>query len=142
MRALAIRTGQELRLNKLAELAGVTEITVKRWLSLAEASGLIYFLEPFSTNRTKVLAKSPRVYMIDTGLAAFLCGIPSPQALQADTNAAAFFETFVVAELVKSWRHNGRTPRFFFYRDQKKQAEIDLLIEVDGTIHPLTAPNG
>ncbi len=137
MRALAIRTGQELRLNKFAELTGVTEVTVRRWLSVAEASGLIFLLEPFSTNRTKVLAKSPKVYMTDTGLAAYLCGIATAEALQTDSNAGAFFETFVVTELLKSWRHNGREPRFFFYRDQKKQAEIDLLIENGGKFHPI-----
>ena len=137
MRALAIRTGQELRLNKLAELTGVTEVTVRRWLSVAEASGLIFLLEPFSKNRTKVLAKSPKVYMTDTGLAAYLCGIATAEALQTDSNADAFFETFVVTELLKSWRHNGREPRFFFYRDQKKQAEIDLLIENGGKYHPI-----
>lgn len=137
MRALAIRTSQELRLNKLAELTGVTEVTVRRWLSVAEASGLIFLLEPFSTNRTKVLAKSPKVYMTDTGLAAYLCGIATAEALQTDSNAGAFFETFVVTELLKSWRHNGREPRFFFYRDQKKQAEIDLLIEDGGKFHTI-----
>lgn len=137
MQALAIRTGQELRINKLAQFTGVSEPTAKRWLYTAQASGLIYMLEPFSTNLTKQLTKSPKVYMTDCGLAAYLCKIASPEALKNDTNAGAFFETFVVTELLKSWRHNGREPHFYFYRDPKTQAEIDLIIESDGIYHPV-----
>lgn len=89
--ALALRTGQELRLNKLAEIAGVTELTVRRWLSIAQASGLIYLLPPFSVNASKTLTKSPKVYFTDTGLAAYLCKFSTPEEMRKDTNAGAFF---------------------------------------------------
>ena len=120
MVALAMRTGQELRLNKLSELTGVSALTAKRWLSIAEASGIIYLLRPFSTNATKTLTKSPKVYFTDTGLAAYLCGFSTPEEMQQDMNAGAFFETFVVVEILKSWRHNGFEPDLYFYRDAKK----------------------
>lgn len=137
VKALAIRTGQELRLNTLAQIAQVAVPTVKRWLSLAQTLGLIYLLSPFSTNKSKSLIKSPKLYFTDTGLAAWLCGFTTPQELSRDMNAGAFFETFVVMEILKSWRHNGTEPRLFFYRDQKGLAEIDLLIHADGKWHPV-----
>ena len=135
--ALAMRTGQDLRINKLCEFSGVPEATVKRWLSIAEASGIIYLLRPFSTNATKTLTKSPKVYFTDTGLAAYLCGFSTPEEMQQDMNAGAFFETFVVVEILKSWRHNGFEPDLYFYRDAKKQSEIDLLIHANGAYHPV-----
>ena len=135
--ALALRTGQELRLNKLAEMTGVTELTVRRWLSVAEASGLVYLLPPFSSNTSKTLTKSPKVYFTDTGLAAYLCKFSTPQEMQKDTNAGAFFETFVITEILKSWRHNGLEPDFYYYRDAKKQTEIDLIIHRKGLYHPI-----
>ena len=137
MMALAMRTGQELRINKLCEIAGVSDATVKRWLSVAEASGLIYLLRPFSTNATKTLTKSPKVYFCDTGLAAFLCGFSTPEEMHRDMNAGAFFETFVIMEILKSWRHNGQEPDLYFYRNTKKQSEIDLLIHANGLYHPV-----
>lgn len=135
--ALALRTGQELRLNKLAEMTGVTELTVRRWLSVAEASGLIYLLPPFSSNASKTLTKSPKIYFADTGLAAYLCKFSTPQEMQKDTNAGAFFETFIVTEILKSWRHNGLEPDLYYYRDAKKQTEIDLIIHRNGLYHPV-----
>lgn len=135
--ALAMKTGQDLRVNKLCEFSGVPEATVKRWLSIAEASGIIYLLRPFSRNATKTLTKSPKIYFTDTGLAAYLCGFSTPEEMQQDMNAGAFFETFVVVEILKSWRHNGFEPDLYFYRDAKKQSEIDLLIHANGAYHPV-----
>lgn len=137
MKALALRTGQELRINKLSELTGVSDPTVKRWLRLAETAGLIYLLPPFFSNKTKTLVKSPKIYFIDTGLCAWLCGFSTAEEMHRDTNAGAFFETFVVSEILKSWRHNGLEPELYFYRDAKKQSEIDLLIHAEGKWHPV-----
>lgn len=137
MKALALRMGQELRINKLSELTGVSDPTVKRWLRLAETAGLIYLLPPFFSNKTKTLVKSPKIYCTDTGLCASLCGFSTAEEMQRDTNAGAFFETFVVSEIRKSWRHNGLEPELYFYRDAKKQSEIDLLIHAEGKWHPV-----
>lgn len=137
MTALAARTGQELRIGALAQAAGVAEPTVRRWLSIAEASGIIYLLRPYYANVAKQLVKSPKIYFTDTGLACYLCGISSPDALMAHPNNGAFFETFAVMEILKSWVHNGEAAAFFFYRDSKTQQEIDLLIRADGKLHPV-----
>ena len=137
MKALALRTGQELRIGKLAELTGVSDPTVKRWLALAQTAGIVYLLPAFFANKTKSLVKSPKIYFTDTGLAAWLCGFSTPEEMLRDSNAGAFFETFVVSEILKSWRHNGIEPELYFYRDAKKQSEIDLLIHADGMWHPV-----
>ena len=135
--ALALRTGQELRLNKLAEMTGVTELTIRRWLSVAETCGLIYLLPPFFSNTSKTLTKSPKIYFTDTGLAAYLCKFSTPEEMQRDTNAGAFFETFVITEILKSWRHNGQEPDLYYFRDAKKQTEIDLIIHRNGLYYPV-----
>lgn len=137
MQGLALRTGQELRIGQLALIAGVDESTAKRWLSIAEASGLVYLLRPLSGNAGKTLTKSPKVYMTDVGLASFLCRRTTPAELQTDMNSGAFFETFVITEILKSWVHNGRVPDFYFYRDPKTQKEIDLIIHNEGRWHPI-----
>ena len=137
LRELALRTGQELKIGDLAKTVGINDRTVKNWLSIAENSGLIYLLKPYHTNISKQLVKSPKVYFTDTGLAAYLIGFSSPQAMAEYTRSGAFFETFVVTEILKSWVHNGLQPEFFFYRDSKTQKEIDLLIRSDGKLHPV-----
>ncbi len=135
--ALALRTGQELRIGRLAQTAGVNAATIKRWLSIAEASGIIYLLPPFFTNANRQLVKSPKVYFTDTGLACWLCNLHHPENVLSYKDAGALFETFVITELLKSWRHNGLQAQFYFYRDSKSQAEIDLLIQHQGVYHPV-----
>ena len=138
LRELALRTGQELRIGDLAKTVGVTDRTIKGWLSLAENSGLIYLLRPYYANNIgKQFVKSPKVYFTDTGLAAYLIGFSSPQKMAEYPNAGAFFETFVIMEILKGWVHNGLRPEFFFFRDSKSQKEIDLLIRSDGKLHPV-----
>lgn len=137
LRELALRTGQELRIGELAKTVGVNEKTIKNWLSLAEGSELIYLLRPYYANIGKQFVKSPKIYFIDTGLAAYLIEFPNPKAMSEYTNAGAFFETFVITEILKSWIHNGLTPAFYFYRDSKTQQEIDLLIRSEGKLYPV-----
>lgn len=137
LKALAMCTAQELRINKLSKLSGVTEPTVKRWLEVAQAIGLIYLLQPFSSDRSKTLTKSPKVYFCDTGLAAYLCGFSTATQMQRDTNAGAFFKTFVITEILKSWYHNSIKPEMYYYRDAKKNTNVDLLIHANGLYHPV-----
>ena len=136
LKALAARTGQELRIQVLSQMCDVGMPTVKRWLSIAEASGLIYLLPAFSGNINKQIVKSPKVYMADTGLAAALLGISSADEMQNHPYNGAFFETFVIDEILKSYCHNGIKPDFYFYRDSTGM-EIDLLIHADGVYFPV-----
>ena len=97
---------------------------------------MIYLLPPFYENVGKTLIKKHKLYFTDTGFAAWLCKSPSPQALRKTYNAGAFFENFVVMEIVKSWKHNGKRPLFYFYRDAQRK-EIDLLIREGETYYPI-----
>lgn len=134
--ALASRIGQELQITKAAGEAGIAPATARQWLSAAEATGIIRLLPPFPEDVGKALVKKPKLYFTDTGLAAWLCGIPSSEALRLQCNRGAFFENFAVIELLKSWAHNGRRADFFFYRDAQQNG-IDLVIRDGITYHPV-----
>lgn len=136
LRVSAARTGQLLNMAELARDADVAPNTAKRWLSILQASGLVYLLEPWFTNVTKRMVKTPKLYFLDTGLASYLTQWSSPETLEAGAMAGAMLETWVVGELLKSWWHNGLGAPFYFYRD-KEQREVDLIIVRDGTVYPV-----
>lgn len=136
LRATAARTGQLLNLTDLARDCDISPPTAKSWLSILIASGILYLLEPFSTNLTKRLVKTPKLYFLDTGLCAYLTGWSDPKTLEAGAMAGAILETFVVSEILKSWWHNGKQAPLFFYRDKNK-VEVDLLIVADQIAHPV-----
>ena len=136
LRATAARTGQLLNLSDLARDADVAPNTAKSWLSILQASGIVFLLEPYYTNMTKRLVKRPKLYFLDTGLCAYLTEWLSPETLEAGAMSGAVLETWIMAEILKSYWHNGKRPQFYYYRDKDKK-EIDLLIVRDGTIYPL-----
>lgn len=136
VRAAAARTGQLLNYNDLARDVGVDNKTVKSWLSILEASGLVYLLSPYHTNVTKRLVKTPKLYFLDTGLCSYLTQWSSPEALEAGAMSGPILETFMLAEILKSYWHNGESALFYFYRD-KDQKEIDLIIDRDGMLYPV-----
>lgn len=136
IRSAAARTAQLLNLADMARDVGIAPNTAKHWLSILIASGLVWLLEPYHTNLSKRLVKTPKLYFLDTGLAAYLTQWSTPATLEAGAMSGAIFETWVLAELLKSYWHNGRQAPFHYYRD-KDQKEIDLLIVLDGRIHPV-----
>lgn len=137
LRAVAARTGQILNYSDLARDADITMPTAKAWLSILKTSGLVWLLEPYFNNITKRMIKAPKLFMLDTGLCAFLTGWSSPKVLEAGAMAGAIFETWCFTEILKSYLHNGRSQvPFYFYRDKDKR-EIDLLIEQNGTLYPV-----
>ena len=136
LRAVAARTAQLLNLADLARDVDVAPNTVKNWLSILEASGIILLLDPYHTNRTKRLVKAPKLHFLDSGLCAYLNRWTSPETLEAGAMAGAVLESWVVAEVLKSFRHAGRDAPLYFYRDRDRR-EVDLLIEWDGLLHPL-----
>lgn len=145
LRAAAARTGQLLNMSDMARDASITPTTAKRWLGVLEASSIIYLLEPYHTNTTKRLIKAPKLYFLDTGLAAYLTEWSSPETLEAGAMSGAILETFIFTEILKSYWHNGRRAPLYYYRDKDKK-EIDLLIVQDEKIYPLefkktAAPN-
>lgn len=136
LRSAAARTGQLLNLADMARDVGVAPNTAKHWLSILVASGLVWLLEPYHTNLSKRLVKTPKLYFLDTGLAAYLTEWSSPATLEAGAFSGAIFETWVVAEMLRSYWHNGKQAPLYFYRD-KDQKEIDVLIVRDGRAHPV-----
>lgn len=137
MVAAAASTGQLLNLASLARDVGISQPTAERWLSILVASNIVYLLQPYSNNITKRAVKTPKLYFLDTGLAAYLTKWNTPDVLKNGAMAGAFFETFVVSEIIKSYYNRGilELP-IYFYRD-KDMREIDLLIEDGGVLYPL-----
>lgn len=136
VRAAAARTGQLLNVAELARDADIAPNTAKHWLSVLEASGIVFLLEAYHTNVTKRLVKAPKLYFLDTGLCSWLTEWSSPETLEAGAASGALLETWILAELLKSWWHQGRRAPFYYYRDADRH-EVDLLIVQDGTVHPL-----
>ncbi|MDO8588841.1 MAG: ATP-binding protein [Armatimonadota bacterium] len=136
LRIAAARTGQLLNLSEFARDADIAVNTAKTWLSILQASGVVYLLEPYHTNLTKRLVKTPKLYLLDTGLCAYLTEWSSPETLEAGAMSGAILETWVISELLKGYLHNGKHAPFYYYRDKDKR-EIDLLILRNGVIHPL-----
>ncbi len=136
LRAAAARTAQMLNFSDLARDADVAPNTAKTWLSILQTSGIIYLLEPYYTNLTKRLVRTPKLYFLNTGLCAYLTEWSSPETLEAGAMSGPILESWIVGELLKSYRHNGHMPPFYYYRDRDGK-EIDLLILRDGAIYPL-----
>lgn len=134
--AAAARTGQLLNYASLARDTGVDNKTAKAWLSVLEASGLVFLLPPYYSNLTKRLVKTPKLYFLDTGLAAYLTRWPDTASLEAGSLSGAILETWVVSEIIKSYWHNGLECNLYFYRDTD-QREIDLLIESGDMLYPV-----
>ena len=133
---MAARTGQELKYDDIAGSIGVSAPTAKAWVSILERSGVIYILRPYYSNITKRLVKTPKVYFMDTGLAAYLCRWPSAETLENGAMDGAFFETYAVTEIVKSCYNAGKPADLYYYRDIDKK-EIDLLIAEGDKLYPI-----
>lgn len=134
--ALAARTGQELNYSSVSKDIGIDSKTVKSWVSVLQTSGLIYLLQPYSTNLKKRLVKTPKIYFLDTGLCSYLTGWSSPKAIESGVMSGSLLETYIFSEIIKSYWHNGLRPNIYYYRDSN-QKEIDLVIEQDNTLYPI-----
>ena len=143
MTSVAARTGEMLNYANIASEVGVSEPTIKNWVSVLERTGIVYILQPYSSNALARAIKTPKIYFRDTGLACYLTRWLSPETLMNSAVAGNMFETFVVSEILKSCSNEGRDYRFsiFYYRGKDKRAsgenEIDLVIEEDGMLYPV-----
>lgn len=134
--ACAARTGQMVNYTDIAKDLGISSPTAKQWLSILVSSGIVTLLEPYYNNALKRVVKSPNMYFLDTGLCAYLTRWTNPQSLEVGAMSGAFFETYVVSEIIKSYYNAGKRPPIYYYRDSD-QKEIDLIIEQDGTLFPI-----
>lgn len=128
LRLCAGRVGQLLNLSSLAADCGIAQPTARRWLSVLEASYIVFRLSPFHANFGKRLIKTPKLYFYDSGLVASLLGIEHPDQLATHPLRGSIFETWVVSEIVKQHRHRGKRPHLFFYQERGR-LEIDLVME-------------
>ncbi len=122
------RIGQLLNLSALAADAGITRVTAQSWLSVLQASHLIFLTPPWSSNISKRLIKSPKLYFCDAGLAASLLGVRESGHLSAHPLRGLLFENWAMTELLKAQTHCGIKPSLYFLRD-KQGHELDALIE-------------
>lgn len=135
IRLIAARSAQELNMAALSRELGVDAKTCRRWLDVLETTGLVIELPGYSGNLSDRLIKRPKIYFMDTGLACYLTGWQSAEAMSQGTYSGAIFETWVVSEIMKSWRFNGLHPVIYYYRD-RMQKEIDLLISRNQQLLP------
>ena len=133
---MAARTGQELKYSEIAGDIGISAPTAKAWVSILESSGIIFILHPYAVNITKRLVKTPKVYFMDTGLAAYLCRWPDALTLENGPMDGAFLETYAVTEIVKSYYTAGKPVDLYYYRDIDGK-EIDLLVAEGRSIYPI-----
>lgn len=151
MIAAAARTGEILNYSNIASEVGKDADTVKRWISILEASGVIYLLEPYTSGVLKRAIKSPKLYFRDTGLACYLTRWLTPEALAYGAMNGAMFETFAISEILKSFSNEGMDYRYMvsYYRGRdrnvlvrdgkqiERESEIDFIIEENGTLYPV-----
>jgi predicted AAA+ superfamily ATPase len=136
LRLCAGRTGQTLNYESLAGDTGVSAKTVKEWLSILEASFIIHILPPYFENVGKRLIKSPKLFFVDVGFAAYLLDLHQPAQISRDPLRGALVENFVVMETLKFYLNRGILPSLFYFRENNG-AEIDLLIKQGSTLFPL-----
>jgi uncharacterized protein len=141
VRLCAGRCGQLLNIANLSQDAGVSHTTATQWLGLLQTSGIVYLLAPWFTNTTKRLTKAPKLFFIDTGLAAWLLNIRSADQLARDPLWGHLFENFIVIEALKDQWHFGQTQALHHYRSATGQ-EVDLLLADGAKVHAIEVKAG
>jgi len=134
--ACAALVSEQVNYKTLADAAEISQPTSKEWLRLLEGLGIIYLLRPYAGNALKRLTKAPKLYFCDTGLAAHLAMWPTPETLMNGAAGGHYFENFVVAEMLKSYAYSQTRANMTYYRDSNAK-EIDIVVELNNSIHPL-----
>ncbi len=140
---IAFRTSQEVNYEIYSRDLNLNVRTIKRWLNILVDTGIIILLQPFMPNISKRIIKAPKLYFMDTGLCAYLCKWPNSEMLKECSMGQAFFETFVVSEIFKSFYNNLENPNhnLYYYRDIDGK-EIDLLYIERNSIYPIEIKKG
>lgn len=136
LRLCAARTGQILNMSELSRDVGVSVPTIKKWISVLEASYQVYLLQPHFNNLGKRLIKSPKLYFIDTGIATYLLGLHGREPLLQGPMMGPLFETLVVSEWVKAFYHRGERPELYYWRS-KTGVEVDMIVDRNGKLFPI-----
>lgn len=141
LRLCAGRTGQLLNLSNLAEDCGISHNTAKSWISILEASYIIFLLQPHHTNFNKRIIKTPKLYFYDSGLVTWLLSIQTQEQLNIHSLRGAIFESFIISEFFKAQLNKGISPNYYFWRDRSGN-EIDLLADQGIKLRPYEIKSG
>ncbi len=141
LRLLAGRVGQLVNNSALATEVGVSSTTIGSWLSILEASHIIFTLKPWYKNRNSQVVKTPKVYFCDTGLVSYLLGIETPEQMIRDPLLGNIFENLVVIEALKARINNGLEPNLYFFRNSNS-LEIDLILKEQGKLKLFEVKSG
>ena len=141
MRMMAARCGQLLNLNSVANDLGIAQTTARDWLSILEATYVVFRLPPYHVNYGKRLVKAPKLYFHDTGLAAWLLGIRDTPSMNIHPMRGALFENLCISDYVKHLRHTGAAGAPYFWRDNIGN-EVDLLIDHASRLWPVEFKSG
>jgi predicted AAA+ superfamily ATPase len=136
LKICASMSGQLINYTSISNSIGISQPTVKKWMSLLETSGVIFILSPHYRNFKKRIVKTPKLYFADTGILSFLLSIRNPDELINHPLWGNIFETFIISELYKRVYHTGEKPPFYFWRD-KTGNEIDLIVDIGSKLLPI-----
>lgn len=143
MKLCAARVGQQLNIADLATNLGIDQRKVRAWLSVLEASYIIFFLKPHFQNFNKRITKTPKLYFYDTGLACSLLDIKSRDTLALSHYRGNLFESLIISDLQKQYYNKGITsPPLYFWRDQNGRVEVDCIIDRGDTLFPVEIKSG
>ena len=138
LKAAAARSGQMLNYSNLARDTGISVPTAKKYMSILETSNIARLIYPYKNNQSAPMVSTPKMYFLDTGLMAYLTDWKTPEVLASGAMAGHFFETWCVAEILKSYANNGEEPSVFYFRTKERNpSEIDLLIRENQTLYPI-----
>lgn len=141
VRLCAGRTGQLLHLSQLGNDAGISHATARAWLDLLQTSFIIHLLQPWFTNSSKRLIKTPKLYFVDVGLACWLLGLREAVQVDRDPLRGALFENMIVLEALKDRLNTGESAEMYFYRDSTGH-EIDLMMPMGRALHAIEIKSG
>ena len=141
LKMCAARSGQFLNLSALAADCGISHVTAREWMTVLEASYIVYLLRPYHRNFGKRLVKMPKLYFLDTGLMAYLLGIRDAESLATHASRGMLFETLVVSEWVKRQFNAGQVAELYFWRDSAGH-EVDLLVPNGSLLLPVEIKSG
>lgn len=143
MEYIALRTANQIDYADISRNIGIDSRTVKEWISILETSGIIKLLQPYMSNISARIIKKPKIYFLDTGLCSYLARIPTAEILEKSAFAGAFYETYVISEIIKSYYNSSKDYKreIYYYRD-KDQKEVNLIIESFEGIYPIEIKKG
>lgn len=142
MQLCAARTGQIIQVSEIAGACGVGVATANRWISILEASYILFFLQPHFTNFNKRITKSPKLYFYDTGIVCSLLNIQDAESLALHGLRGSIFETFIIADIYKQYFNMGEKAPVYFWRDLNGRIEVDCILDQGIRLIPIEIKSG